>query len=108
MQRPSARRGPAQRTGRVAADEPPRSEHRQPLASLGSGTAPVVAGLVVGLAGAIGLTRFIQSMLFETSPIDVLSLSAVSAIFLTVAMAACFVPAWRAAPLNPMSALRQE
>jgi len=75
---------------------------------LGSGTAPVVAGLVVGLGGAIGLTRFIQSMLFETSPIDVLSLSAVSAIFLTVAMAACFVPAWRAAQLNPMSALRQE
>ena len=75
---------------------------------LGSGTAPVAAGLVVGLAGAIGLTRFIQSMLFETSPIDVLSLSAVSAIFLTVAMAACFVPAWRAAQLNPMSALRQE
>jgi len=75
---------------------------------LGSGAAPVVAGLVVGLGGAIGLTRFIQSMLFETSPIDVLSLSAVSAIFLTVAMAACFVPAWRAAQLNPMSALRQE
>jgi putative ABC transport system permease protein len=75
---------------------------------LGSGAAPVVAGLVVGLGGAIGLTRFIQSMLFETSPIDVLSLSAVSAIFLTVAMAACLVPAWRAAQLNPMSALRQE
>ena len=75
---------------------------------LGSGTAPVVAGLVVGLGGAIGLTRFIQSMLFETSPIDVLSLSVVSALFLTVAMSACFVPAWRAAQLNPMSALRQE
>jgi predicted permease len=74
---------------------------------LGSGTAPVVAGLVVGLGGAIGLTRFIQSMLFQTSPIDLLSLSAVSAIFLTVAMAACFVPAWRAARLNPMAALRQ-
>ena len=75
---------------------------------LGSGATPVVGGLVVGLAGAIGLTRFIQAMLFQTSPIDPLSLTAVSALFLIVAMVACFVPAWRAARLDPMSALRQE
>jgi putative ABC transport system permease protein len=60
------------------------------------------------LGGAIGLTRFIQSMLFQTSPIDLVSLTAVSAVFLAVAMAACFVPAWRAARLDPMLALRQE
>src|SRR5262249_34833474 len=44
---------------------------------LGSGTTPVIAGIVTGLAGAIGLTRFIQSMLFETSPLDPFSLIAV-------------------------------
>ena len=75
---------------------------------LGSGTAPVIAGLLAGLGGAIGLTRFIQSMLFQTSPIDVISLTAVSAVFLVVAMTACLVPAWRAARLDPMLALRQE
>jgi putative ABC transport system permease protein len=75
---------------------------------LSSGATPVAAGLIVGLGGAIGLTRFIQSMLFQTSPIDLVSLTAVSAVFLAVAMAACFVPAWRAARLDPMLALRQE
>jgi ABC-type antimicrobial peptide transport system permease subunit len=75
---------------------------------LGGGAMPVVAGLLAGVAGAIGLTRFIQSMLFETSPLDPVSLLAVGALFLFVALAACFVPAWRAARLDPMPALRQE
>jgi putative ABC transport system permease protein len=75
---------------------------------LGGGATPVIGGLLVGLAGAIGLTRFIQSLLFQTSPLDAISLTAVSTLFLVVAMAACFAPAWRAARLDPMSALRQE
>jgi putative ABC transport system permease protein len=75
---------------------------------LGSGSLPVIAGIVVGLGGAMGLARFIQSMLFQTQPIDAPSLIAVSALFLVVALAACFVPAWRAARIDPMTALRQE
>jgi putative ABC transport system permease protein len=75
---------------------------------LGSGALPVIAGIVVGVGGAIGLTRFIQAMLFQTSPLDPVSLTAVSALFVVVAMTACFVPAWRAARLDPMAALRQE
>jgi putative ABC transport system permease protein len=74
----------------------------------GGGAIPVFAGIIIGLGGAIGLARFIQSMLFATNPLDVPNLLAVSALFLAVAMAACLVPAWRAAKSDPMSALRQE
>jgi putative ABC transport system permease protein len=75
---------------------------------LRGGTMPVAAGIVAGIGGAIWLSRFIQSMLFQTSPIDAPSLIAVAALFLTVALAACFVPAWRASRIDPMAALRQE
>jgi putative ABC transport system permease protein len=75
---------------------------------IGGGAVPVLAGIALGFAGAIGLGRFIQSMLFETSPLDLLSLLAVSVLFLSVALLACFVPAWRAARVDPITALRQE
>jgi putative ABC transport system permease protein len=75
---------------------------------LRSGILPVVAGIVVGLAGAMWLSRFIQSMLFQVSPIDPFSLATVAALFLSVGVLACFVPAWRASRIDPMSALRQE
>ena len=72
------------------------------------GAAPVIAGLIIGLAGAMALSRFIQSMLFQTSPIDAPSLAGVATLFLAVALTACLVPAWRAARIDPMSALRQD
>lgn len=75
---------------------------------IGGGAGPVLAGIAIGLAGAIALSRFIRSMLFETSPIDAPSLIAVGAIFLTVALAACALPAWRAARVDPMTALRED
>jgi putative ABC transport system permease protein len=75
---------------------------------IGGGSIPVLVGIVAGLAGAVGLSRFIQSMLFATRPVDVPTLAGVSVLFLSVALAACLVPAWRAASVDPMSALRQE
>ena len=56
----------------------------------------------------MGLTRFIQSMLFATQPIDAPTLLGVSVLFLCVGLLACAVPASRAAKIDPMSALRQE
>ena len=72
------------------------------------GTMPVLAGIVIGVGGAMWLSRFIQSMLFQVSPIDAPSLIGVAVLFLAVALLACFVPAWRASRIDPMSALRQE
>jgi ABC-type antimicrobial peptide transport system permease subunit len=75
---------------------------------VGGGAFPVLIGILVGLGGAIGLARFIQSMLFATDPIDPLTLAGVSVLFAAVALMACIVPAWRAARVDPMAALRQE
>jgi putative ABC transport system permease protein len=75
---------------------------------VGSGTTPVLIGIAIGMAGAMGLARFIQSLLFDTSPLDAINLIAVSALFLSVALAACLVPAWRASRIDPATALRQE
>jgi ABC-type antimicrobial peptide transport system permease subunit len=75
---------------------------------IGGGVRPVLVGIVVGLAGALALARFIAAMLFATDPIDIPNLLSVGALFLTVALAACAIPAWRAARIDPMSALRQD
>jgi putative ABC transport system permease protein len=75
---------------------------------IAGGAVPVLAGIVVGLAGALALARLIQSILFATSPRDLPSLLAVSALFLAVALVACLVPALRAARVAPMTALRQD
>jgi putative ABC transport system permease protein len=72
------------------------------------GTVPVVVGIVLGLAGAMWLSRFIQAMVFQVSAIDAPSLVGVAVLFLTVALVACFVPAWRASRIDPMAALRTE
>jgi ABC-type antimicrobial peptide transport system permease subunit len=73
-----------------------------------SGAIPVAAGIPVGLVCAIALTRWIRSMLFQTTATDPFTLAAVILLFLAVGLIACFVPAWRAAQLDPVSALRQE
>src|SRR5262249_15491320 len=72
------------------------------------GARPVLIGILLGLAGANGLTRFIPSMLFATDPFDALTLGGVSVLVLAVALLACVVPARRAARVDPMAALRQE
>ncbi|HEX4321716.1 MAG TPA: ABC transporter permease [Acidobacteriaceae bacterium] len=72
------------------------------------GLHPAIVGLVLGLAAGAGVTRFIQSMLYGTRPLDPTVFIVVSLTLLLVAAIACLAPAWRASRLDPMQALRSE
>jgi ABC-type antimicrobial peptide transport system permease subunit len=69
------------------------------MAALGSG---------IGLAAALPLTRLMGSLLFAVSAADPLTYSSVIALLLSVSVVACWVPAYRAARMNPVDALRYE
>ncbi len=75
---------------------------------VGQGLAPVIAGLCIGLAVALPLARTAARLLFEVHPGDPPTFAAVAAVIAAVAVFACFVPARRAAGIDPMQALRAE
>ncbi|NIV22173.1 MAG: FtsX-like permease family protein [Gemmatimonadetes bacterium] len=68
----------------------------------------VMVGLVVGGPAALGLSRFLRATLFEISPVDPLTLVATAVLLASVALAASYLPARRAAAVEPVSALRSE
>ena len=68
----------------------------------------VVAGLFPGIACAYGLTRLMESLLYGVSALDPGILTVTALLLCTVALAACLIPARRAATVDPMTALRQE
>jgi predicted permease len=75
---------------------------------LRQGLTPVIVGLLAGVAGALALGRLLTSLLFEVSPADPLTISAVIVALASVAAFACTVPALRATRVDPMTALRYE
>jgi predicted permease len=66
------------------------------------------AGIVLGVLGAIAVTRVLRSLLFEVNPTDPLVLGAVAALLLVLAAIASYIPARRAAHVDPTEALRAE
>ena len=78
---------------------PPLSCSRWPSAS-------ALAGIFFGIAGAAGLTRLLSSMLFGVEAIDPVTFISAAVVFLAVALAASYIPARRAAAVEPMAALR--
>jgi predicted permease len=67
-----------------------------------------IVGVMLGLAGALALTRILASSLYGVSAFDPLTFAAAPALLLLVAIAACLIPAMRAASVDPMRTLRYE
>jgi ABC-type antimicrobial peptide transport system permease subunit len=68
----------------------------------------VLFGVIVGIPGAVAFTKAASSMLFGLSPVDPASLALAAFVLATTGIAASAAPAWRAAHLDPVSALRVE
>jgi predicted permease len=78
------------------------------LLVLNHGLKMALGGVALGLIVSLGLTRLLAKMLFGVSPTDPMTFVLITLLLMTVALLACFVPAWRATQVDPLVALRDE
>jgi len=69
---------------------------------------PIALGIVVGLAGALALSRGVSNLLFGIKPMDPVTYLVVALLVGVTAVIACYLPARRAVSVDPVTALRQE
>jgi putative ABC transport system permease protein len=75
---------------------------------LHDGVVLIVVGSVVGIGGALVVTRSLSSLLYEVSPLDALSFCAAVGALATISLCACLLPAWRASRVDPIIAIRSD
>jgi len=68
----------------------------------------MAVGLVLGLAGAAAVTRYLSSLLFDVTPLDAATFMAAAVVFFVIAAAASYVPARRATKIDPLVVLRYD
>jgi predicted lysophospholipase L1 biosynthesis ABC-type transport system permease subunit len=75
---------------------------------MAAGARMALIGVAVGIAAALGLTRLMASLLYGVSALDPLTFASVAVMLLVVALAACYIPAWRAMRVDPIVVMREE
>jgi len=75
---------------------------------IAQGARLTVAGVVIGLVGAVAVTGALSTLLYGVEPRDPLTLTLLSAVLAGVALTACYVPARRATRIDPIHALRRD